>query len=623
MLVAAKISTTWMVGFCLVLISVFSLVRSDTGSVAMDRAALLSIRSTLRGRTLLWDATGWPCVWEGVTCSGGRVVALRLPAMGLVGTLPVDTLANLTRLRTLSLRYNSLSGPLPYGLVSLSGSFRNLYLQGNRFEGPIPESIFSMRGLVRLNLAGNRLTGGISPRFNDLVGLKSLLVERNGLTGSLPELSIKLDQFNVSQNGLVGLVPPSLSGFPSSAFQGNSLCGMPLAPCNQTETRSAPSTLIQTSTNAPIPTPSETETETHTESIPSNVTPKRKFSHNMNIAIGSVVGFCSVIAIVAAISTMKMRRRIELRKDVHAYSSKQSDQAGNNTLVFLKKGGSVFELEELLMASAEVLGNGSHGTCYKATPRNGTAVSVKRLKDVNVKESEYDEKMMEIARMEHPNLVPLLAYYHSKDVKLLVHEYVPNGSLSSLLHGEDASVKARLNWQTWHNIMLGAARGIKHIHSISPLSSHGNVKSSNILLTESYEARASDFGLSSLVGPNTSLLLGLTRGGYRAPEVIDPRVTSQEADVYSFGVVLLELLTGKDPCGRGGGDSTADCDLPMWIRSASVDEIFDEGLAGRDNDVDRRGITELLKIATDCTDRSPANRPTMAEVVRRMETALS
>ena len=111
-------------------------------------------------------------------------------------------------------------------------------------------------------------------------------------------------------------------------------------------------------------------------------------------------------------------------------------EAERNKLVFMEGGGYSFDLEDLLRASAEVLGKGSVGTSYKAVLEEGTTVVVKRLKDVVVSKREFDSQMEMLGRVKHDNVVPLRAYYFSKDEKLLVYDYLPNGSLSALLHGK-------------------------------------------------------------------------------------------------------------------------------------------------------------------------------------------
>lgn len=97
-----------------------------------------------------------------------------------------------------------------------------------------------------------------------------------------------------------------------------------------------------------------------------------------------------------------------------------------------------FELEDLLRASAEMLGKGGFGTAYKAILDDGNVVAVKRLKDLNVNgKKEFEQQMEVLGRLRHPNLVGLKAYYFARDEKLLVHDYMPNGNLFWLLHGKN------------------------------------------------------------------------------------------------------------------------------------------------------------------------------------------
>lgn len=173
-----------------------------------------------------------------------------------------------------------------------------------------------------------------------------------------------------------------------------------------------------------------------------------------------------------------------------------------------------------------------------------------------------------------------------------------------------------MNWETRCSIALGTSRGIEYLHSQGPNVSHGNIKSSNILLTRSYGPRLSDFGLDHLVGPTTT---PNRVAGYRAPEVTDPRKVSQKADVYSFGVLLLELLTGKSPTNahlNGQG-----VDLPRWVQSIVREEwsneVFDRELDPERN-VDEE-MVQFLQLAIDCAAQYPDNRPSMPEVTGRIE----
>ncbi|KAI8536496.1 hypothetical protein RHMOL_Rhmol10G0261400 [Rhododendron molle] len=607
------------------LLLLLSLLPPTTPDLSSDRSSLLLLRSALGGRALLWNISNpTPCLWTGVTCSNssssGGVTALRLPGMGLSGPLPQHAFQNLTQLVTLSLRYNALSGPLPPSLFSSLSSLRNLYLQRNLFSGPIPSSLLSLLTLVRLDLSYNNFSGPISPDFNNLTRLGTLFLNNNNLTGSIPNLNLpNLAQFNVSFNHLTGPVPSSLTSRPASAFLGNSLCGGPLLSCNNGTTSESGSKSKALSGGAIA-----------------------------GIVIGCVVGLLMILVVLfficcrrknvdkksgfEGVGRAKQREVGQIAGDKSGEDTTESMSAvqksaggmgssgrsgGNGkSLVFFGKEGRMFDLEDLLRASAEVLGKGTFGTAYKAVLEMGLVVAVKRLKEVAVPEKEFREKVEVVGRMEHENLVSLRAYYYSRDEKLLVYDYMPMGSLSALLHG-NRSGRTPLNWETRSAIALGASRGIAYLHSQGPSLSHGNIKSSNILLTKSYEPRVSDFGLAQLVGPNTSTPNRVA--GYRAPEVTDTRKVSQKSDVYSFGVLLLELMTGKAPTHALLNEEGVD--LPRWVQSVVREEwtveVFDPELLRYQSFEEE--MVQLLQLGIDCVAQYPDNRPSMAEVHSRIE----
>ncbi|RDX66267.1 putative inactive receptor kinase, partial [Mucuna pruriens] len=618
------------------------LVVAAEADLASERAALLALRSAVGGRTLFWNATREsPCNWAGVQCEHEHVVELHLPGVALSGEIPLGIFGNLTQLRTLSLRFNALRGPLPSDLGSCV-NLRNLYLQRNLLSGEIPAFLFQLTDLVRLNMGFNNFSGPFSSAFNNLTRLKTLFLENNQLSGPIPEFNkLALDQFNVSNNLLNGSVPLKLQTFTQDSFLGNSLCGRPLSLCpgDVADPISVDNNAKGTNTNN-----------------------KKKLSGGAiaGIVVGSVVCLLLVVFLFIFLCRNKSGKKtsaVDIATVKHpeaesevlagkAVSDVENGAHGNGNaatvavaavavaagngaskaegngavgakkLVFFGNTARAFDLEDLLRASAEVLGKGTFGTAYKAVLEAGPVVAVKRLKDVTISEKEFKEKIEGVGAMDHESLVPLRAYYFSRDEKLLVYDYMPMGSLSALLHGNKGAGRTPLNWEVRSGIALGAARGIEYLHSRGPNVSHGNIKSSNILLTKSYDARVSDFGLAHLVGPSST---PNRVAGYRAPEVTDPRKVSQKADVYSFGVLLLELLTGKAPTHALLNEEGVD--LPRWVQSVVreewTSEVFDLELLRYQNVEEE--MVQLLQLAVDCAAQYPDKRPSMSEVVRSIE----
>nr|VDD19521.1 unnamed protein product [Brassica oleracea] len=578
-----------------------------TSDLESDRRALIALRDGVHGRPLLWNLTAPPCTWGGVQCNAGRVTALRLPGVGLSGPLPI-AIGNLTKLETLSFRFNALSGPLPADFANLT-LLRYLYLQGNAFSEEIPSLLFDLPNVIRINLAQNNFSGQIPVNVNSATRLATLYLEDNQLTGPIPEIKLKLQQFNVSSNQLNGSIPDPLSGMPKTAFEGNSLCGEPLAAC--AVAGKGKSDKLSAGVIAGIVIAGVVVLIVLLLILFCLCRKKKKKENNVesrNIEAAAA----PVPAAVAKETAVE-----NVLPPVANGSSENGAAKNSKDLTFFVKSFGVFDLDGLLKASAEVLGKGAFGSSYKASFEHGLVVAVKRLRDVVVPEKEFKEKLQVLGSISHPNLVTLIAYYFSRDEKLVVFEYMSRGSLSALLHGNKGSGRSPLSWETRAGIALGAARAISYLHSRDATTSHGNIKSCNILLSESYEAKVSDYCLAPMISPTST---PNRIDGYRAPEVTDARRISQKADVYSFGVLILELLTGKSPTHQQLNEEGVD--LPRWVSSIteqqSPSDVFDPELT-RYQAEGNENMIRLLKIGISCTAQYPDSRPSMAEVTRLIE----
>lgn len=398
-----------------------------------DKQALLDFISNVpHGPKVNWSPAKPVCTsWVGINCSldGSHVLVVRLPGVGMHGPIPANTLGKLDSLTTLSLRSNRLNGSLPSDILSLP-SLRYLYLQNNNFSSNIPSSLSSR--LTFLDLSFNTLTGNIPATVQNLTNLTGLNLHNNLLSGPIPNFNLtRLKHLNLSNNHLNGSIPAALKKFPASSFKGNSkLCGPPLNQCSLIPPSASP----QPAHLPPGPTAKP------------EAGSKKKLSFRAIVAIavgGSAVLF--ILFLVIAFCCLKKKNRdgsgVAKAKGGRSEQPKEDfgsgvQEAEKNKLVFFEACSYNFDLEDLLRASAEVLGKGSYGTTYKAILEEGTTVVVKRLKEVVVGKKEFEQQMENVGRVsQHPNAVPLRAYYYSKDEKLLVYDYVPVGSFSTLLHG--------------------------------------------------------------------------------------------------------------------------------------------------------------------------------------------
>lgn len=270
-----------------------------------------------------------------------------------------------------------------------------------------------------------------------------------------------------------------------------------------------------------------------------------------------------------------------------------------------------------------LLGEGGFGSVYRGRLPEGKEVAVKQLRDGSGQgEREFQAEVEIISRVHHRHLVSLVGYCISNSQRLLVYDFVSNDTLHYHLHGHGRPV---LDWTVRVKVAAGAARGIAYLHEdCHPRIIHRDIKSSNILLDNNFDALVADFGLARLaldaVTHVTTRVMGTF--GYMAPEYASSGKLTEKSDVFSFGVVLLELMTGRKPVDASrplGDESLVEWARPLLSRaleSGNLEELVDPRLEKNFNEVE---MFRMIESAAACIQHSSSKRPRMSQVVRVLD----
>ncbi|KAG9450533.1 hypothetical protein H6P81_010498 [Aristolochia fimbriata] len=668
-----------------------------------------SVKEDPDGSMNNWNSSAEnPCSWNGVTCRDLKVVSLSIPKKKLMGILH-PSLGDLSSLRHINLRNNKLYGSLPVRLFgaralqslvlygnSLSGSLppevgnlkylQTLDVSKNALNGSVSISILQCKKLKTLSFSHNNFTGSLPDGFgSNLVQLEQLDLSYNGFNGSIPgdmgNLSRLQGTVDLSHNLFSGSIPATLGNLPEkvyidlsynklsgpipqngalmnrgpTAFIGNNgLCGPPLKnPCSSDSPASVPSSIPFFPGNFPAAASDDNNSGGSNK--------RRGLSKGAVIAIvaSDVVGivliglvflFCYWRVVSCRGKTQGARPgkgrngRTEcccFRKDESETPSENIEQVD---LVPLDSQVN-FDLDELLKASAFVLGKSGIGIVYKVVLEDGLTLAVRRLGEGGLQRyKEFQTEVEAIGKLRHSNIVTLRAYYWSVDEKLLIYEYIPNGSLTTALHGKPGmAALSPMPWLVRVKIMKGIAKGLAYLHDFSPKKYvHGDLKPNNILLGQKMEPYISDFGLGRLanitgaspmpqpnkdpvekqqnqlseISGNLSSNSGLY---YQAPEALKLLKPSQKWDVYSYGVILLELISGRSPVVLM---ATSEIDIVRWVQlcieeKKPLSDVLDPSLA-REPQCEEE-IVAVLKIAIACVHSNSERRPSMRHVSDALE----
>ncbi|KAG1338079.1 putative inactive leucine-rich repeat receptor-like protein kinase IMK2 [Cocos nucifera] len=530
----------------------------------------------------------------------------------LSGSIP-EEIGRLPMLQTLDISGNSIGGSFPASL-SNSPSLVRLDLEGNHIQSRIPETIDGLKNISILSLKRNQFHGEIPATLGNISSLSQLDLSDNNLTGEIPaslDHLTKLTSFNVSNNNLSGSVPLLLSEkFNSSSFRGNiQLCGY----------------------SASVPCPSSPSPNLAPTISPTKIG-RRKLSTKdiILIAAGGVLALLLLLCCVLLCCLLRKRTTLSQKSKAAgaaARGEKPAPAAGTEVESGGDTGGKLvhfdgplaFTADDLLCATAEIMGKSTYGTVYKATLEDGNQVAVKRLREkITKSQRDFETEVSVLGKIRHPNLLALQAYYLGpKGEKLLVFDFMPKGSLAAFLHARGPDTP--IDWPARMNIAKGVTRGLSYLHNDMNMI-HGNLTSSNILLDENNNAKIADYGLSRLMttAANSNVIATAGALGYRAPELSKLKKANTRTDVYSLGVIILELLTGKSP-----GESMNGMELPQWVASIVkeewTNEVFDLELIRDATGMMGDELLNTLKLALHCVDPSPVARPEAQQVLQQLE----
>ncbi|KAK8371508.1 hypothetical protein V6Z11_A01G247100 [Gossypium hirsutum] len=279
-----------------------------------------------------------------------------------------------------------------------------------------------------------------------------------------------------------------------------------------------------------------------------------------------------------------------------------------------------------------VLGEGGFGSVYKGwvdehsltatKPGSGTLIAVKRLNQDGVQgHKEWLAEINYLGQLYHPNVVKLIGYCLEEEHRLLVYEFMPRGSMENHLFRRGSHFQP-LSWGVRMKVALDAAKGLAFLHNAETQVIYRDFKTSNILLDSDYNAKLSDFGLAR-DGPTGDRSHVSTRvmgtHGYAAPEYLATGHLTAKSDIYSFGVVLLEIICGRraiDKNKPSGEHNLVEWAKPYLTNKRRIFRVLDTRLRGQ---YSLNRVQKAANLALHCLAKEPKSRPSMDEVVKRLE----
>lgn len=350
-----------------------------------------------------------------------------------------------------------------------------------------------------------------------------------------------------------------------------------------------------------------------------------KKSSNIGVIIGAAAGGFVLLLLLALVGVYAFRQKKRAEKATEQSNPFVNwDPNKSDGSIPQLKGARWFSLEELKkytnnFSDANEIGSGGYGKVYRGTLPTGNFVAIKRAQQGSMQGGvEFKNEIELLSRVHHKNLVSLVGFCLEQGEKLLVYEFLPNGTLKDSLSGKSG---IRMDWARRLKVAIGAARGLAYLHELAnPPIIHRDIKSTNILLDDHLNAKVADFGLSKPMGDGerghvTTQVKGTM--GYLDPEYYMTRQLTEKSDVYSFGVLMLELLTARRPIERGRYivrevRVLINKDKDLYNLQGILDPAIGLGTS-------LKGLERFVELAMRCAEESGADRPTMGEVVKEIE----
>ncbi|KAF3787612.1 Receptor protein kinase [Nymphaea thermarum] len=492
----------------------------------------------------------------------------------------------------------------------------------------------SQGAITVLNFANQHLVGTISPAIANLTGLKALFLNNNNLTGTIPAaltMLPNLQTIDVSNNNLTGNVP-SFAEKVALNITGNSLLGSSIASGGSGRSASAGG-------------------DSGDDASGSSISSAKGGSSSSSTRIGVGLGVSVALLLLSGLAYSYYRKtkcsKFEQVKSPHDSSNgtnhvkinivngngyvmaDQQSPESSGTASLADPGTMVISIQVLQQVTnnfceSNVIGRGGFGVVYRGELHDGTKIAVKRMEGAAAGNQGMNEFLAEIAvltKVRHRHLVALLGYCIEGSERLLVYEYMPQGTLGQHLFEGPEKGFSFLNWKARLTIALDVARGVEYLHSLAQKSFiHRDLKPSNILLDDNMRAKVSDFGLVKLAPEGKCSLETRLAGtfGYLAPEYATTGRVTTKVDVFAFGVVLMEMITGRKALDESQPEES--CHLVTWFRRILISNKGDIGKAidpaiNVDDEETFRSICTVAELAGHCTVREPSQRPDIGHAV--------